>query len=212
MFIFAYLRASTKEQDANRAKESLKLFAQERSARIAGWYVEHVSGASLDRPELMRLLSDAEEGDAILIEQVDRLSRLHDDDWTTLKNLIGSKRLKIISLDLPTSHMALSPDMQKDDFTESILRAVNNMLLDTLAAMARKDYTDRRRRQSQGIAKAKAEGKYTGRKADFEKHANIIRLRTAGSTIKETAKALSVSERTVVRVMEAHRKGISLGE
>lgn len=212
MFIFAYLRASTKEQDANRAKESLKLFAQERSARIAGWYVEHVSGASLDRPELMRLLGDAEEGDAILIEQVDRLSRLHDDDWTTLKNLIGSKRLKIISLDLPTSHMALSPDMQKDDFTESILRAVNNMLLDTLAAMARKDYTDRRRRQSQGIAKAKAEGKYTGRKADFEKHANIIRLRTAGSTIKETAKALSVSERTVVRVMEAHRKGISLGK
>lgn len=206
MYIFGYLRASTKEQDANRARDSLKEFAHKNSVRIAGWYVENVSGASLERPELMRLLADAEQGDAILIEQVDRLSRLSDDDWHTLKHRIEQKRLKIISLDLPTSHMAITVSGQKDEFTESILRAVNGMLLDTLAAMARKDYVDRRRRQEQGIKKAKSEGKYLGRKADTEKHASIIKLREAGSTINETAKIVGVSARTVVRVMEAHRK------
>ena len=41
--------------------------------------------------------------------------------------------------------------------------AINAMLLDMLAAVARKDYEDRRRRQAQGIVKAKAEGLYRGR-------------------------------------------------
>lgn len=47
-----------------------------------------------------------------------------------------------------------------------MLKAVNGMMLDMLAAIARKDYEDRRRRQSEGISKAKAEGKYRGRVAD----------------------------------------------
>ena len=50
-----------------------------------------------------------------------------------------------------------------DDFTQRMLTAINSMMLDMLAAVARKDYEDRRRRQSEGIAKAKREGKYRGR-------------------------------------------------
>ena len=53
MYIFGYLRASTKEQDAKRAQDSLKSFADDKGVRIAGWYIENVSGASLQRPELM---------------------------------------------------------------------------------------------------------------------------------------------------------------
>ena len=44
-------------------------------------------------------------------------------------------------------------------FTQALLDAVNRMLLDMLAAVARKDYQDRRRRQAQGIAKAVKEGR-----------------------------------------------------
>lgn len=51
------------------------------------------------------------------------------------------------------------------------------MMLDMLAAIARKDYEDRRRRQSEGISKAKAEGKYRGRVADAQKHELIRTLR-----------------------------------
>jgi len=52
---------------------------------------------------------------------------------------------------------------EEDGFTQRILSAVNAMLLDMLAAVARKDYEDRRRRQSEGIEKARTEGKYRGR-------------------------------------------------
>ena len=75
MFVRAYLRASTKEQDARRAKEELRLFAKDRGLRIVGYYIENESGASLKRPELFRLLEDSHPGDLLLIEQVDRLSR-----------------------------------------------------------------------------------------------------------------------------------------
>jgi DNA invertase Pin-like site-specific DNA recombinase len=48
-----------------------------------------------------------------------------------------------------------------------MFEAINSMLLDMLAAVARKDYDDRRRRQAQGQAKAKAEGRYKGRVEDL---------------------------------------------
>lgn len=54
MYISGYLRVSTKGQDAKRAQDSLKSFAEDKGARIAGWYIENVSNASLQRPELIR--------------------------------------------------------------------------------------------------------------------------------------------------------------
>lgn len=104
MYIFGYLRASTSDQNAKRAQNVLQEFVQEKGFRIAGWYIENESGASLQRPELLRLLDDAEKGDAIIIEQIDRLSRLDEKSWFTLKEMLNEKELKVISLDLPTSH------------------------------------------------------------------------------------------------------------
>jgi DNA invertase Pin-like site-specific DNA recombinase len=63
MFVRAYLRASTSQQDASRAKSDLEAFAKERGLRIAACYIENESGASLLRPELFRLLSECHEGD-----------------------------------------------------------------------------------------------------------------------------------------------------
>lgn len=208
MYIFGYLRASTKEQDAKRAQDSLKSFVEDKGARIAGWYIENVSGASLQRPELMRLLQDAEKGDAILIEQVDRLSRLNDEDWETLKELINKKQLKVISLDLPTSHAVLMKH-QSDDFTSAMFRAINNMMLDMLAAIARKDYQDRRRRQAQGINKAQEEGKFKGRRPDLDMHEKIIQLRVHNElSINSTAKLVGVSARTVIRIVKQYKEKI----
>jgi len=103
MFIRAYLRASTSEQDASRAKSALDMFAIEHGLRIAARYVENESGAKLHRSELFRLLSDCEPGDVLLVEQVDRLSRLTSPDWIKLRNLIDAKQVRIVALDLPTS-------------------------------------------------------------------------------------------------------------
>ena len=206
MFVFGYLRASTSEQDASRAKNALKAFANQNGHRIAGWYIDNVSGTTMNRPELIRLLGDAEPGDVILIEQVDRLTRLDDAGWETLRKQITDKQLAIVSLDLPTSHLALSSTVS-DDFTRSMLKAVNGMMLDMLAAIARKDYEDRRRRQSEGIIKAKAEGKYRGRVADVQKHELIRTLRLAnGKSLRETARLAGVSKMTVIRVCSSTDK------
>ena len=169
MFVRAYLRASTQEQDATRARTALEAFAEERGLTVAAWYVENESGASLKRPKLFRLLGDCKAGDVLLIEQVDRLSRLNDADWEMLKREIGVKGMRIVALDLPTSWQCV---VSTDETTARILAAVNGML----AAIARKDYTDRRRRQAEGIAKAKAEGADKGRREDAERNAVIVSM------------------------------------
>ncbi|PNH92560.1 recombinase family protein [Vibrio diazotrophicus] len=200
MYIFGYLRASTSDQNAKRAQGTLQEFVKEKGFRVAGWYIENESGASLQRPELLRLLDDAAKGDAIIIEQIDRLSRLDEQSWFTLKQMLQEKELKVISLDLPTSHIALSPQIT-DEFTGSMIKAINSMMMDMLAAIARKDYQDRRRRQAEGIKKAKEEGKYKGRQADLDLHEKIYQLRVINKlSISDTAKLANVSDRTVVRV------------
>src|SRR5947209_6401389 len=101
MFVRAYLRASTDEQDAKRARGDLERFAHDHGLAIAATYVENESGASLKRPELFRLLGDSSPGDILLVEQVDRLSRLTAADWTRLKSELVSRQVRVVALDLP---------------------------------------------------------------------------------------------------------------
>jgi len=196
MFVRAYLRASTEEQDANRAREQIQQFAADHGLTIASYYVENESGASLKRPELFRLLNDCQAGDVLLIEQVDRLSRLNDGDWETLKREINARGVRIVALDLPTSWHSIN----SDETTSRIMSAVNNMLLDMLAAIARKDYTDRRRRQAQGIQKAKVDGLYKGRQEDTQRNAVIADMLTKGMAWGDIQKPTGCSRSTLSRL------------
>ncbi|TCS38376.1 DNA invertase Pin-like site-specific DNA recombinase [Paucimonas lemoignei] len=200
MFVRAYLRASTAEQNASRAKADLESFANERGLRIAAFYVENESGASLQRPELFRLLSDCHAGDILLIEQVDRLSRLNAEDWDKLKAELQSRRVRVVALDLPTSWMMTNTT---DEMTSRMMEALNGMMLDMLAAIARKDYTDRRRRQQQGIAKLKAEGGYKGRKEDTERNEAIMEMLRRGDSWNHIIAASGCSRSTLSRL--SHR-------
>ncbi|SFQ20245.1 Resolvase, N terminal domain [Mesorhizobium sp. NFR06] len=116
-----------------------------------------------------RLLRDSKPGDILLTEQVDRLSRLSDKDWDQLKREIKDREVKVVALDLPTSHMMLKSE---DAFTGRMFDAINGMLLDMLAAIARKDYDDRRRRQAQGNKEGRGahEGAAGGRRAQRGHH------------------------------------------
>ncbi len=199
-FIRAYLRASTDDQDAGRARADLEGFATERGLKVASWYIENESGATLNRPELFRLIDDAHQGDTLLVEQVDRLSRLSGDDWETLKGDLSKKRIRIVALDLPSSWM--SAGASPDESTQGILDAINRMLIDVLAVVARKDYTDRRRRQAQGIEKAKTQGLYKGRRADTERHAAIADMLNRGMSWTQVCAATGASRSTVKRVVD----------
>jgi DNA invertase Pin-like site-specific DNA recombinase len=199
MFVRGYLRASTSQQDASRARDQLIDFAKERGLQVASFYTENESGASLKRPELFRLLADCQPGDVLLIEQVDRLSRLTNDDWRKLRNDIEQRGVSIVALDLPTSWMLLE-NSASGEFMGRMLCAINGMLLDMLAAVARKDYEDRRRRQDQGIAKAKAQGRYAGRALDTEKRADIRAMLDRGHSYSEIQRILETSRATIASV------------
>lgn len=197
MFVRAYLRASTNEQDANRARSDLIEFAEAHSLKIAAFYVENESGAKLARPELTRLLDDAHKGDVLLVEQVDRLSRLNAADWEDLKTRINAKKIRVVALDLPTSHKLAEAG---DAFTARMLDALNGMMLDVLAAVARKDYEDRRRRQAQGTAKAIAEGKFKGRQPNAAKNDRVKRRLLEGAAWSDIMEIENVSKSTVARI------------
>lgn len=199
MFIRAYLRASTTEQDATRARAALAQFATDHDQRIASEYLENVSGAKADRPELLRLLKDAHKGDVLLVESIDRLSRLSADDWQILKGVIDSKGLHIVALDLPTTHQAMSAKTG-DEFTNRMLGAISGLMVEMMAAIARKDYEQRRERQAQGIEKAKADGRYKGRPVDEDLHKRVKELLKAGMGIRATARHAQCSTTTVLKI------------
>jgi DNA invertase Pin-like site-specific DNA recombinase len=209
----AYCRASTKTQDASRAKEQMEAFAVLHGRPKLEWYVENVSGATLERPQLMRLLESAHEGDILLLEQIDRLTRLTAADWDSLKLMIQKKGVVVVSIDLPTSYggmadLTIVPKDSQEAFTHSMLRSVNAMLMDMLGAVARKDYEDRRRRQDQGIEKAQAEGKFKGRQPDLAQHERIRKLLAAGLSYTDIQESLKTdkgcpSRATIAKIAKA---------
>ncbi|EOV0145072.1 recombinase family protein [Vibrio vulnificus] len=187
-----YLRASTDGQDASRAKEELLSHAKAHGLVVAGCYQENVSGTSLNRPELERLIADSKVGDVLLIEKVDRLARLPHELWKGLKARIESKGVVIRVADQPMTHVAASNDMAK---------VLTNFMLDLAASMAHDDYETRRKRQAQGIAKAKAEGKYKGKQANTEQYKNILELLDTGWSWGKIAKQLKCGKVTIQRAI-----------
>ena len=171
-----YLRASTDSQDALRAKESLVVFAAALGLHSTVMYAENESGAKLSRPELTRLLAECEPNDILLIESVDRLTRLSDEDWQKLKGLMADKQLRLVVMDLPTSHQLVSVD----SLTDGMMRAVNNMMIEIMSVIARNDYLKRRERVAQGIEKAKEKGLYKGRPVNTEQNEKAIKLFKVG--------------------------------
>jgi DNA invertase Pin-like site-specific DNA recombinase len=209
MLARSYLRASTDEQDATRARAAVELFAAEYGLSIVGTYVENESGAKLARPELFRLIADSRPGDVMLIEQVDRLSRLTAADWQKLRADLNAKQIRVVALDLPTSWMLAGP---ADDFTGRIFSALNSMMLDMLAAVARKDYDDCRRRQAEGIAKGKAAGLYRGRPEDSNRLAGIAAMLAGGASWSTIQKASGCSRATIAKVARrAQASGETVG-
>lgn len=199
MTIRIYVRASTKDQDATRALNDLHSFADNlNDSRIE--YIENESGTKLDRPILSKLLNEAREGDTLLVESVDRLSRLTQSDFNILKGRLKDKGLKLIVADLPTTHISLNTD---DSITSSIMNLINDLLIDLLATMARLDNEKRIERIKQGLANSGY--KPNGKKADTAKHSRIIELNRKGLTKEEIANAVGCSNMTVYRVLKSYQ-------
>jgi DNA invertase Pin-like site-specific DNA recombinase len=115
-----------------------------------------------------------------------------------LKAELTARRMRVVALDLPTSWMMATNSA--DEFTGRMFEAINGMMLDMLAAVARKDYDDRRRRQAQGQAKAKAEGRYKGRPEDAGRNDWIARMLDAAQSWGSIQRATGCSRATIAKI------------
>jgi DNA invertase Pin-like site-specific DNA recombinase len=149
----------------------------------------------------MRLLDTAEKGEVLLVESVDRLSRLSTADWDTLKATIKAKGLRLVVADLPTSHMMV----EDKGITGQIMEVINSMLLDLMATMARLDQEKRVQRIREGLENkrvAEPEWKPTGKGKNAAKWDEVQAVMTKHPTMAapDVAKLTGVGVATVYRI------------
>lgn len=190
-----YVRASTKEQDAERLINELINFSNQFTPEYK-IYSENISGTKLERPALNTLLANAQDGDILLVESIDRLSRLTQDDFDILKSKIKAKGLKLVVMDLPTTHQI---NANSNDITHAVMVVINNLLIDLFATMARLDNDKRKERIKQGLERSGY--RPSGKKPNLTKHNEIKRhLEHDKLTKEEIASLVGVGVATVYRV------------
>ena len=177
-----YGRTSTFEQQAG-------LEAQLRDLRAVGCekiFEEQVSSVG-KRPQLEACLDFVREGDTLVITKLDRLAR-STQHLLEIADLVKRKGadLHILNLNIETS------------------TATGKLLLTMIAAVATFEREMTLERQREGIAKAKAEGKYRGRKPTARaRAAEIAALRADGVRPVDIARRLGIGRASVYRILES---------
>ncbi|WP_431855009.1 recombinase family protein [Azospirillum sp.] len=181
MAVYGYARVSTTDQD---------LTLQEETLRNAGCDVirtEKASGTSRNgRTELDTLMQFLRPGDTLMVTRIDRLARSIGD----LQDIVRELRTK-------------GADLKATEQPVDTSTAAGKAFLDMLGVFAEFETNLRRERQMEGIAKAKAEGVYKGRKPSIDA-AEVRRLRDQeGLGATEIAKRLGIGRASVYRILEA---------
>lgn len=138
----AYVRVSTVEQNEARQREALQSYG------IDKWFIEKVSGKDTKRPELQALLDYIREDDTVYVEEFSRLGRSTADLLSIVQRIedLGAKFISI-----------------KENFDTKT--PAGRLQMTMMAAIAEFERSMILERQREGIAIAKREGKYKGRKA-----------------------------------------------
>lgn len=151
--VFYYARVSTREQNLDRQIAAFKAVG----AADRDIVVDKASGKDMNRDGYTALKTAMlRRGDTLVVKSLDRLSRNKADIKNELTYFMHNGiRLKV--LDIPTT-MVDFPEGQ-----EWVLDMVNNILIEVLSSIAQQERETIRARQAEGIAAAKASGKYLGR-------------------------------------------------
>lgn len=179
MTTIGYARASTEDQDCAIQVETLK---------VAGCNIirsENRSGSSLEgRAELDLCLQLLRQGDTLMVTRIDRLARSVRD----LERIVDTVRDKCAYL--------RATEQPVDTST-----AAGKAFLQMLGVFAEFETALRRERQLEGIAKAKAQGVYKGRKPTVD-GAAVRQLRDQGVGASEIAKRLGIGRASVYRALK----------
>jgi DNA invertase Pin-like site-specific DNA recombinase len=179
--LIGYARTSTADQKAG-------LEAQLRDLNGAGCtklFKEELSSAAAERPALAAALDYVREGDTLLVTKLDRLARSVA-DLVSITEKLRTKgvALHILSMNLDTA------------------TSTGKLMLNLLGSIAEFERELMLERQREGIAKAKAEGKYKGRTPTARAKANeVIQLKREGLTGDAIASKLRIGRASVFRIL-----------
>lgn len=166
---YYYARVSSASQNLARQIEAFKADGADEHDIIT----EKKSGKDLDRPEYQAMKQHMlRSGDTLVVASLDRLGRNKQDIKDEL-DYYRKNGIRVRILDLPTSNFKPEPGQ------EWILDMVNNIIIEVLASQAEQERLTIRKRQAEGIAVAKAQGKYKGRKPMY------IDMKLFDSLVKE---------------------------
>lgn len=185
--LIGYARTSTLDQTAG-------LDAQQRDLGAAGCerlYIEQVSSVDVgDRQELARALDALRSGDTLVVTKLDRLARSMAHLMDLLKVIEGrGASLRILSMSLDTG------------------TPTGRLMLNVLGSVAQFEREIMLERQREGIAKAKAAGKYKGRAPTAKaKEAQVAELAAQGVSLSETARKLGIGKASVHRILKARKE------
>jgi len=177
--LFGYARVSTADQDLAIQEAALQ------AADCAIVRAEKRSGTTTKgRTELETLIAFADRGDTIVVTRIDRLARSIAD-------------LAAIVRELEAKGIALKATEQPVDTSTAAGRA----FLQMLGVFAEFETAIRRERQMEGIAKAKSEGVYKGRKPSIDT-ARVRELAASGVGASDIARSLKIGRASVYRLLE----------
>ena len=171
-----YRRVSTVDQNTDRQLDGVELDKV---------FADKASGKDANRPELARALEYVRDGDTLVVHSMDRLARNLEDLLRLVRELTG----RGVKVEFVKENLTFAGDDS----------AMSTLLLSMLGAVAAFERSMILERQREGIALAKAAGKYKGRKAALtDEQADDLRVRlAAGESVTALAKEFGVSRQTV---------------
>jgi DNA invertase Pin-like site-specific DNA recombinase len=186
---WGYARVSSTDQDLSVQEADLK------AAGVDLIFAEKKSGTTTEgREELDKLLKIAGRGDVIYVTRIDRLARSMQDFANMAADLKArGVGLKVIKQNIDTT--------EPEEGADAVTKATRELTMNLLAAFAQFETALRRERQMEGIAKAKAEGVYTGRKPKIDP-ARVKELQASGLGPAAIAKQLKIARCSVYRALQ----------
>lgn len=183
--LIGYARTSSADQVAG-------LEAQIRDLQANGCeeiFREQVSSVA-ERPQLEEALRHVRKGDTLVVTKIDRLAR----NVRALWEIADGLHKRGIALRI----------LQFGDGSVDTAGATGRLILNMFAAVSQFEREMMLERQREGIAKAKGEGKYKGRKPTArEHHAEAVRLYAETGNVSQVAKRLGIGRASVYRALEA---------
>lgn len=171
-----YIRVSTVGQNTERQLVGVELDKV---------FEEKVSAKTANRQQLKAMLEFIREGDTVVVHDISRLAR----NIRDLHDLVEQITAKGVTLKFNKEGLSFSGD--KSD-------AMSQLLLSMLGAVYQFERSILLERQREGIALAKEQGKFTGRKATIDNQ-KVLEILKAGNSISKTAEICGVSMSSVQR-------------